>query len=77
MKMPAQGAAKSGRPSGSSATTPPDRIPRPYPERQRLREGKRCIVHKTVNIMKSNHDEAYFIAMCMQVAAHRGGAVSV
>jgi hypothetical protein len=34
-------------------------------------------VHKTVNIMKSNHDEAYFIAMCMQVAAHRGGAVSV
>src|SRR5882724_8540250 len=31
-------------------------------------------VHKVVNIMKSNHDEAYFVAMCKQIADHRGGA---
>lgn len=30
-------------------------------------------VHKVVNRMKSDYDEAYFIAMCNQVAAHRGG----
>jgi hypothetical protein len=30
-------------------------------------------VHKVVNIMKSNHDEAYFIAMCKKVAEYRGG----
>src|SRR6266478_1546396 len=30
--------------------------------------------HKVVNIMKSNHDEAYFVAMCKQIADHRGGA---
>ncbi|MCW2077974.1 hypothetical protein [Bradyrhizobium elkanii] len=29
-------------------------------------------IHKVVNIMKSDHDEEYFIAMCSQIAAHRG-----
>lgn len=28
-------------------------------------------VHKVVNLMKLNHDEDYFIAMCMQIAQHR------
>jgi hypothetical protein len=30
-------------------------------------------VHKVVNGMKLHHDESYFIAMCMQIAQHRGG----
>jgi hypothetical protein len=34
-------------------------------------------VHKAVNEMKWNYDEAYFIAMCIQVAAHRGGGTEL
>ena len=30
-------------------------------------------VHKVVNIMKLNHEQAYFVAMCKQIAANMGG----
>jgi hypothetical protein len=32
-------------------------------------------VHKVVNSMKLDHDEAYFIAMCKQIVEHRAAAV--
>ncbi|WP_315782372.1 hypothetical protein [Bradyrhizobium sp. SZCCHNPS1003] len=68
--------ALSGLPIEASKVSPTASLDRIESHRGYVR-GNVQWVHKVVNIMKQNSDEAYFVAMCKQVAAHRGGGVQL